>query len=130
MKLYNALSQATEKGLVNSCHGIYKGGLAVALAQISFAGELGIEIDLEKVPTKSFKNVDKILYSESASRFLVTISPKNKEKFEEIMRDNCFKEIGKVRDSEEFIIFAKGKPVIKENIYKLKESWQKTFKNF
>ena len=130
IKLYNVLTQAIEKNLINSCHGIYKGGLGVALAQISFAGGLGLEINLDEVPTENLKEIDKILYSESAGRFLVTVSPENKESFEGIMKDNCFKEIGKVRDDEEFIIFAKGKPIIQENIYKLKESWQKPFKDF
>jgi len=158
VKLYNALTQAVEKGSINSCHGIYKGGLGVALAQISFAGGLGLEINLDKVPTDGLNNidpvrntaygfqrlngdinkfdkevsngVDKILYSESASRFLVTVSPENKESFEGIMKDNCFKEIGKVRDDEEFVIFAKGKPEIQENIHKLKEAWKAPFKDF
>ncbi len=130
IKLYNALTQAIEPDLVNSCHGIYKGGLGVALAQISFAAGLGLEINLDKVPTDGLNNIDKILYSESASRFLVTVSPENKESFEGIMKDNCFKEIGKVRDDEEFVIFAKGKPKIQENIHRLKEAWQKPFKNF
>lgn len=130
IKLYNALTQTIEQDLVNSCHGIYKGGLGVALAQISFAGGLGLEINLDKVPTDGLNNIDKILYSESASRFLVTVSPENKESFEGIIKDDCFKEIGKVRDGEEFVIFVKGKPEIQENIYKLKESWQKPFKYF
>lgn len=130
VKLYNALTQAIEKDLVNSCHGVYKGGLAVALAQISFAGGLGIGINLDKVPTENLNEIDKILYSESASRFLVTVSPENKESFEGIMKDNCFKEIGKVKDDEEFVIFAKGKPEIQENIHKLKESWKAPFKDF
>ena len=129
-ELYNALTQTIEKGLVNSCHGIYKGGLAVALAQISFAGGYGLDVDLDKVPTDGLRNIDKILYSESASRFLVTISPENKESFEEIIKGNIFQEIGKMRDDEEFIVFAQEKPIIQENIYKLKESWQATFKNF
>ena len=51
-KLYNTLTQAIEEGLVDSAHGIYKGGLGVALAQISFAGGYGLEIDLDKVPTE------------------------------------------------------------------------------
>ncbi len=158
IRLYNVLTQTIEKGLVNSCHGIYKGGLGVALAQISFAAGFGLEINLDKVPADGLNNidpvrntprglqqsshninhldkgvsngVDKILYSESASRFLVTVSPENKESFEGIMKDNCFKEIGKVRDDEEFVIFAKGKPEIQENIHKLKESWQAPFKDF
>jgi len=130
IKLYNALSEAIEKKLVVSCHGIYKGGLAVALAQISFAGGYGLEIDLDKVPTENLKSIDKILYSESASRFLVTISPENKEIFERIMKGNIFEEIGKVRDDDIFKVVFDEKIIIEENISKLKESWQKTFKNF
>lgn len=130
IKLYDTLTQTIEESLINSCHGIYKGGLAVALAQISFAGGYGLEIDLDKVFVDSLNSIDKILYSESASRFLVTVSPENKECFEKIIMGNIFKEIGKIREDEAFIIFSKGKPIIEENIYKLKESWQKTFKNF
>ena len=46
------------------------------------------------------------------------------------MRGNVFKEIGKVRNDEEFKIIADGEKIIQENIYKLKEAWQKPFKNF
>ena len=130
IKLYDTISQAIEKGLVNSCHGIYKGGLAVALAQISFAGGYGLEVDLDRMPTQNLKKVDKILYSESASRFLVSVSPENKKSFEKIMKGNIFKEIGKVRDDEKFKIFFKVKPIIKENIYQLKKAWKSTFKSF
>jgi len=130
IRLYNTLSEAIDKNLVNSSHGIYKGGLAVALSQISFAGGYGLEIDLDKVPTDDLNSIDQTLYSESASRFLVTISPEKKEQFEKIMKGNIFQEIGKVRNNEEFIVFAKGRQIIQENIYKLKESWQETFKDF
>lgn len=130
IKLYNAFSKAINKKLVASAHGIYKGGLAVALAQISFAGDSGLEIDLDKVPTENLKDIDKILYSESTCRFLITISPENKEKFEKIMTGNIFREIGKVKDDNVFKIFANKKVIIKENISTLKEAWQKIFKNF
>jgi len=130
IKLYTALSEAIKEGIVDSCHGVYKGGLAVALAQISFAGGYGLEIDLDKIPTENLKRIDKILYSESPSRFLITISPENKGRFEKILKENIFKEIGKVRDDEEFLIVAKRKPIVQEDIYKLKEAWQKTFKDF
>lgn len=130
INLYNSLAQAVKRGLVASVHGCYQGGLAVALAQMSFAGGYGLEIDLNKIPTESLNSIDKILYSESASRFIVTICPENKENFEEIMRGNIFKEIGEVRSDEEFKIVTNGKAIIQENIYKLKEAWQKPFKDF
>lgn len=130
IRLYKALSEAVDKKLVESAHGIYRGGAAVALVQISFAGGYGIEINLDKMPIENLKNIDKILYSESASRFLVTISPENKEAFEKIMMGNIFSEIGKVRDDDIFKIIAEGKVVVEQNLPKLKEAWQKTFKNF
>lgn len=154
IKLYNALTRAIEEDLVDSCHGIYKGGLAIALAQISFAGGYGLEIDLDKVPTEDLNRADKILYSESASRFIVTISPENKLRFEEIMKGNIYnaegdadfiehprqsrdissktryKEIGAVKDDEELKIIANGETIIQENVYKLKTAWQEPLKNF
>ena len=131
IKLYNALSKAIDEGLVSSAHGCYKGGIAVALAQISFAGGYGLEIELKKVPTENLRDNDKILYSESASRFAVTVSPENKERFEKMLKGNIFSKIGYVENNE--ILRIKGvnkKIIIQENIYKLKEAWQSTFKNF
>lgn len=74
--------------------------------------------------------VDKILYSESASRFVVTVSPKNKEKFEKIMGKNIFAQIGYVKNNEIFRLKSKRKIIIQENIYKFKKAWQSTFKKF
>ncbi len=85
IKLYKALSKAINKGLVASAHGCYKGGLGVALAQISFAGGYGLEIDLTSVPRENLEDEDKILYSESASRYVVTV-PKKYEK--DFMKNN------------------------------------------
>jgi len=130
-KLYNALEKAIEKGLVNSCHGIYRGGLAVALAEISFGGGFGLEVYLEKVPVKGkLKEVEKILYSESPSRFLVTISPENKRKFEKILKGNIFSQIGKVVNEKRLKVFFKKRSIINEDIFRLKKSWQRTFKDF
>lgn len=131
VKLYNALSRTIESGLVNSCHGIYKGGLAVGMAQISFAGGYGLEIDLDKVPVyRGLTLSDKILYSESASRFLVTTSPENKKKFEKMLKGNIFAQIGKVNKVQKLKIIFKEKPIIQESIFELKKAWQRTFKNF
>lgn len=130
LKSYLDLSRAIENGLVNSCHGIYKGGLLVALAQIAFGGDLGLEIDLAKVPAAKSLPRDKILYSESASRFLVTVVPESKEEFERVMAGNICQEIGKVSDGRELVIACGKKVVIRENILRLKKSWQRPFKNY
>lgn len=131
MDLYNALSQTVEEGLIASLHGCYKGGLGVTLAQASFAGGYGLEVDLKKIPTDELADNDKILYSESQSRFVSTVSPENKKRFEEILNKSAYQEVGRVRDDEIFKIKGiEGKIIIEENIGKLKKAWQKTFKNF
>ncbi len=133
INLYNTLSRIMEKGLVNSVHGCYKGGLAIALSQTAFAGNLGMKIDLQKIPVQNLKRDDKILYSESPGRFVVTISLDKKEEFENILKiNNCvFSEIGRVDQNDTFLVVGlKENVIINSNIKDLKEAWKKTFKDF
>ena len=129
MKLYNALTKANENRLVESCHDCSDGGLGVALAESSFSGGFGIEADLTKVPKESIDRDDFILFSESQSRFVVTVKPENKQKFEDIMNGNIFACIGMVRNDKEFIVKGlNGNIVVNTKIDELKEAWQKTLR--
>ncbi|MCU0653301.1 MAG: AIR synthase-related protein, partial [Candidatus Pacebacteria bacterium] len=130
IELYAALSRAIAAGAVKSAHGIYKGGLAVGLAQIAFGGGRGLEIDIDKVAASEIESADKILYSESASRFVVTVSSGNAEAFESMLADNDIAFVGMVNDSGELKIRRKGEVVIREKISDLKAAWQSTFANF
>lgn len=124
MKLYRALHKAIGAGLVASCHDCSDGGLAVALAETAFAGELGMNIDLNYVPYRGKKRNDYILFSETASRFVVTVHPQHQGRFEKIMAGNSVSEIGFVTDDGLLQITGlKGRLIIKEKISKLKEAW-------
>jgi len=48
--LYAAFHLAMEQGLMASAHALSRGGLAVHLALVAMAGELGMEVDLHDVP--------------------------------------------------------------------------------
>jgi len=50
-KDYLMLSKAISIGLVSSCHAVGRGGLGVHLALVSMAGELGMEIEFDKIKT-------------------------------------------------------------------------------
>ncbi len=130
LKIYRAVESAMQKNLVKSCHGCYRGGLGVALAQASFAGGKGIEIELSKVPQKNISREDGLLYSESASRFIITVPPAKKEEFEKIFVGIPLACIGKVRNDTQFVIKSKGKETINKDILELKKAWQSTFKDF
>jgi phosphoribosylformylglycinamidine synthase len=100
--------------------------LAVALCETAFAGGLGMNIDLDCVPYQGKKRNDYILFSETASRFVVTIHPAAKTRFDKIMAGNTACEIGFVTDNGLFQVAGwDGQLIIKEKIGKLKEAWQK-----
>jgi len=126
MRLYRALHKAITAGLVASCHDCSDGGLGVALAETAFAGGMGMRIDLKDVSYRGKKRNDYILFSETASRFVVTIHPKDQSRFEKIMTGNVFSEIGFVSADGLFEVTGiHGRPIVKDKINKLKEAWQK-----
>ena len=128
-KMYNALSEAIKKGLVKSCHDCSDGGLGVALAESAFAGGFGMDIELKKVPVENVERDDAVLFSESQSRFVATVSPENKDEFENVMNGNLYARIGRVRNDKEFVVKGlKDNVVVKASIDELKEAWQKTLR--
>ncbi len=129
-KIYQSLFKAIRQELIDSAISITRGGLGISLAKMAMAGMLGVEISLKKLPGK-VKRDDYALFSETQGRIIVTIDPKNKEKFEKIMRGNSFAQIGKVNNDKEFIISGlKGKAVIKTDVELLLKSYKETFKNY
>ncbi len=128
-KIMVALSKAIKKRLVSSCHDCSEGGLAVTAAEMAFAGGLGMEIDLRKVPVSNLSREDYILFSESNSRFLAEVAPKKRKEFEKILAGNRFALIGKTTKKKIFKVFGlKGKSIIESNLSSLKKSWQNTIK--
>jgi phosphoribosylformylglycinamidine synthase len=135
LTLYKALSTAVQSELVASAHGIYRGGLGVHLAQVAFGGGLGIEVELSKVPSEKLKSNDKLLFSESAGRFIVTIAPENQDRFESLFRESgCkFNCIGKVTAEKKLVVHGidstpgPPKKIVDVPITELKAAWKGTF---
>ena len=127
---FEALAKAIEKGLVRACHDCSEGGLAVALAEMAFSGGRGAHVDISLLPrSEEVKRSDIALFSESNTRFIVQVLTEKKSAFEAVMNGIPLAAIGKVTGDERFVIKGlDGRTVIDENIYKLKESWQKTLR--
>ena len=125
-KTMEALSRATSKGLVRACHDCSEGGLAVAAAEMSFAGGLGMELGLEAVPTEGdIKGEDTLLFSESNSRFLVEVRPQVMGAFEKALKGIPYGLLGRVKKEPVFVIKDRhDRTLIHEGIYSLKEAWQ------
>ena len=132
LPLYRALSAAIAQELVASAHSIHRGGLGVHLAQVAFGGALGLEVDLGAVPVENVLRSDKILFSESAGRFIVTIPPENKDKFEALLGSCTYACIGTVTSAKDLIIFDgedkdRINKLVEVPIDALKQVWKGTF---
>lgn len=131
LPLYAALEEAISEGLVASCHGIYRGGLAVHAAMVAMAGWLGLELDLRCIPTEGVLRNDQILFSESAGRFIVTVSLENRDRFESVFRKHCgadwhraVSRVGKVLEKPVFRCTGlDGLLLFEEKLCDLKEAW-------
>ena len=103
------------------------GGFAVAAAEMAFAGGLGMRLDLRAMPrAPDVTRDDALLFSESASRFVVTVPAAHGRAFREMMPDGLCGEIGSVYDGPEFrVIGLGGNIVIAGHIGELKAAWQR-----
>jgi len=126
-KIANKISAAIAEGLLVSCHDCSEGGLAVALAEMAFAGGLGIEADLRGLPrSEDCTRTDAQLFSESNSRYIVEIEPEKFDAFAKMMLNLPFGQIGKVTQEKTLIIKAEdGNIIIESDIDSLKKAWQK-----
>jgi len=126
-KLMNALATTIKKGLVKACHDLSEGGIGVAAAEMAFAGGLGMKMELKNVPlAEPIERDDFILFSESNTRFLVEVVPKDKQLFEKVLSGLDFAEIGRVtKDKKLEVIGRNGRAILTASIGELKEAWQK-----
>ena len=111
------------KKLLKSVHDCSKGGLAVAVSELSMNNQIGCKVDLSKVPAKKL-DADRILFSESHSRYLLTFDKKNLSKVEKILKKNktSYNIIGKF--GGEKIQFTKGsKSIIDLRVDKAQKTW-------
>ena len=108
---------------------ISRGGLGTALAKSSIAGQLGMDVELERVPSYCTRE-DYTLYSESQGRLIVTVNPENKERFERAMGQNMVALVGRVRGDNQFRITQKGKSVVDTTVDKMTESYKSTFRGY
>ena len=124
-KTYESLGAAIDAGLVASCHDSSDGGLGVAIAETAFAGGLGMTVDLREFPGEVDRS-DTMLFSESASRFVVTVRPENANSFVSELSDVPVSIVGEVTSDEKLVVKGlDGSTVVDADISDLKEAWQK-----
>ncbi len=119
---YDKLSMAMTQGLIASCHDCSDGGMGVALAESAFAGGYGMDVDITRMGIESNTVA---LFSESQSRFVVTVPPRHAAAFEAAL-DGCpVTRLGEVIPEETFRLTGNKGAVIAVGLAELKEAWQR-----
>jgi phosphoribosylformylglycinamidine synthase len=96
-RLFRAVHQAISRGVVRSCHDLSEGGLAVSLAEMAIAGDLGATISLRDVPCEDDAAHDHVLlFSESPSRFLLEVPPRHHDDLADLVGTLPWGRLGEV----------------------------------
>jgi phosphoribosylformylglycinamidine synthase len=111
MKIMKKIYQAINKGLIESCHDMSEGGIAVAVSEMAFSGAIGASINVDLIKTASELTPAEKMFSQSNGRFIVEVSPANEKKFCAIFSGTTFSQIGTV--GGEKIIFESPRTKIK-----------------
>ncbi|MGG3561997.1 phosphoribosylformylglycinamidine synthase subunit PurL [Neobacillus rhizosphaerae] len=106
---------AIRASLVQSAHDLSEGGLGVALSECLFANEqLGAEVTIEGDPVTA-------LFSETQSRFLLTVKEENQIEFERFVEAKL---IGQVNASGTLRVKNDNESVLEASVNELKAAWK------
>ncbi|MGF7014528.1 phosphoribosylformylglycinamidine synthase [Ornithinibacillus bavariensis] len=115
-KRQTQLLDAIHKGLIVSAHDLSEGGLGVALAESLFADDaLGASIQIRGDETVA-------LFSETQSRFLISVKKENKDAVEKVLTDAI--PIGVITADRMLTIHNEAGIVLSEKVAELRRLWK------
>jgi len=120
---YNRMNNANREKLLQSAVYIGKGGLAIALRDTAMAGGKGIYADVAQMYKEFEADLEGIMYGETEGRFLVTVRPEDRGRFEALFSGR-FWQIGNVKDDRRLKIvtdnaFGKKVDIVDEHVEEL-----------
>ena len=127
-KNMNCVLDIIENELIKSAHDCSKGGLTIAISELCMINQIGCNVSLEKIPGEKLDS-DKIFFSESHSRYLLTIENKNLPKLEETMKKHnvSYSLIGEFT-GDSICFTGDSKPIIDLSVDKAQKTWFNSLK--
>jgi phosphoribosylformylglycinamidine synthase subunit PurL len=105
---------AIRAGVIQSAHDVSEGGLGVAFAESLFSSNLGADVELEGQATVA-------LFSETQSRFVVTVRPEDKDRFEELVEATL---VGNVTNTSNLVVRVEEEAVVNASVATLRDAWK------
>jgi phosphoribosylformylglycinamidine synthase len=130
-RLFAAVHGAIQARLLRACHDLSEGGLAVATAEMAFAGGVGARISLAGVPcdgqppSAGTLPAAVRLFSESNTRFLCEVRPADAPRLEEMLRGIPHARVGTVTSDPALAMLDGTTAVVEASLASLKAAWQK-----
>lgn len=127
LTIFKTMHESIQQGWIRSCHDLSEGGLAVAVAEMAFAGMVGAEIDnlQSNGPTLP---VEALLFSESTSRFVVEVEDSKQSQLIAYLQSQKipFTKIGLTTKEKDLRIRVQDSRnwLINQPLGELKEAWQ------
>ena len=119
------LHEAIRQGWIRACHDCSEGGLAVAAAEMAFAGGVGLTVRLQDLPrTDDVTDNLTALFSETGGRFLVEVAERDAAAFERAMDGIASACIGETGGDTLCIVGIDGSPAVQAGLGTLKTAWQ------
>ena len=115
-RVQKTVREAIKNNIIKSAHDCSEGGLAVNLAESCFRNGLGVNIEINEKTSKKA-----LLFGESQSRIVVSISEKQASKLENIAVKNCvpYEHIGVVKGKQ-----FKFNNLINLDVEEMKAKWE------
>ena len=123
---YRALHTAMRSGLIQSCHDLSEGGLAVALAEMCLGGRLGAAVDISAGSGADFSHPFVPLFAESNGRLLLEVAPRDVECFEESLSGLPVALLGSVTQTDQLVIMENGQRLFALSLDEVASAWKGT----
>jgi len=125
--IFAALHRAITSGHVRACHDLSEGGLAVALAEMAFAGGIGIDVAaMNNLPCPAGLSDEVRLFSESTTRFVIEAKPASAATLAATFAGLPFAKLGiTTKETRMRIAGSNGEWLIWATLSEMKEAWQK-----
>lgn len=128
---FNATQAAIKKDLVLAGHDRSDGGLVVALMEMAFAGNCGIDVDIPVAKTHeklTTKDVLEVLFSEELGLVYQVAAGASATEFEAIFAHHgvALAKVGKVTRTGEIKISVNGQTAVQDQMVDLRDVWEAT----
>ena len=107
------------KNLIKSVHDCSKGGLGIGISELCIFGKIGCNVDLP-----STLSSEKILFSESHSRYILVVDRTNLDEIKSLLTDNkcSFSELG-IFSGDQIIFKSNSDPILELRVDKAENNY-------